>query len=605
MLHKVVGQTEKSRAKGPTGAINYLSGYRWRHTKPEVLRGNLEITRELLAHEDNDPYTHGVLSYEENALDVPQSEQDFAMNLIEETLMAGFPPEHYDIVWIKHTDKHYDPSRGSGRLELNYHIINRDLVTGKKITPYLAKYDQHRVGLAKQIINDKFNYASPDDPARARQINLEGYGSENKGAAKKLNDFVLDGIQKEEIDSRDDIIKSLQSRDDVEHVEPNKAETYLVVKMKGAKRNLRLKGTLYGKQFTSVERLLEATADDSRQYHRASQQRLADNTAELHRLNSQRHEKRKRLIEPMRKRGRKPKEPEPQRLEESGDLRRPENGQRERNHQTELEQSIQPNHPNRQGVGEDPNQKPEPHPEPLEPMGGTEPSPDHAEPVSRQMPINSVDSIDIGTPDRSDDWHTFTVLDIQKPKPKSSNNEQEPEHKADTNSPESQTSRVRETIEVEGEPNGRGTTPERPEHRGSVGNLQRAAERIKRATERIGELTQRIGAAIRGRFEPIQRVISRADRTSEIGQHYGELERQCHHLDQLLRGSDPIGLGLTKQLDNNIDLDDINPQPEPEPFEPAIVYQGDEATKALQAQVDAKQKADSKPASVPFERPKY
>ncbi|MFS1931690.1 hypothetical protein BCU25_022450 [Vibrio cyclitrophicus] len=227
MLHKVIGKTEKSKTKGPTGAINYLSGYSWRHTEPQVL-GNLEVTRELLSHEDKDPYTHGVLSYEENALDVPQDEQDFAMNLIEETLMAGFPPEHYDIVWIRHDDKDYDTEQGSGRIELNYHIVNRDLITGKKISPYVHKYDLHRVNLAKQIINDKFGYSSPDDPARARQINLEGYGSENKGAAKKLNDFILNGIQTEQIDSRDDIIKALQSRDDVEHVEPNKADTFLV-----------------------------------------------------------------------------------------------------------------------------------------------------------------------------------------------------------------------------------------------------------------------------------------------------------------------------------------------------------------------------------------
>ena len=67
MLHKVIGKTEKSKAKGPAGAINYLAGYSWRNTQPQVLRGNLEVTRELLAHEDKDPYTHGVLSYEENA----------------------------------------------------------------------------------------------------------------------------------------------------------------------------------------------------------------------------------------------------------------------------------------------------------------------------------------------------------------------------------------------------------------------------------------------------------------------------------------------------------------------------------------------------------
>ncbi|MFS1421618.1 hypothetical protein BCU61_024495 [Vibrio splendidus] len=92
------------------------------------------------------------------------------------------------------------------------------------------------MNLAKQIINDKFGYSSPDDPARARQINLEGYGSENKGAAKKLNDFIRNGIWTEQIDKGDDIIKALQSRDDVEHVEPNKADTFLVLKNERSKK---------------------------------------------------------------------------------------------------------------------------------------------------------------------------------------------------------------------------------------------------------------------------------------------------------------------------------------------------------------------------------
>ncbi len=259
MLHKAIAKNDKIKAKGVDGGINYLSGYKWRKVKPELLRGNLDITHQLLALEKSaNAYTHGVLSFEENALDVSTEAQDFAMSLFEETLMAGFPPAHYDLVWIRHTDKEFDEARGCGRLELNYHIINRDLVTGKAITPYLHKRDMHRINLAKQIVNDKFNLTSPDDPSHQRQINLSGYGNENKGAAKKLTEFVLDGIAIEKINNRQNIIEALKKHPDVELVRDNQPDTYVVVKLKGAKRNLRLKGTIYDKhQFTFVEQLIE------------------------------------------------------------------------------------------------------------------------------------------------------------------------------------------------------------------------------------------------------------------------------------------------------------------------------------------------------------
>ncbi|HCG9365145.1 hypothetical protein ACXU59_22800 [Vibrio parahaemolyticus] len=535
MLHKVIGKTEKSKAKGSTGAINYLSGYSWRHTEPQVLRGNLEVTRELLSHEDKDPYTHGVLSYEENALDVPQDEQDFAMNLIEETLMAGFPPEHYDIVWIRHDDKDYDPERGSGRLELNYHIVNRDLVTGKKISPYVHKYDMHRVNLAKQIINDKFGYSSPDDPARARQINLEGYGSENKGAAKKLNDFILNGIQTEQIDNRDDIIKALQSRDDVEHVEPNKADTFLVLKMKGAKRNLRLKGTLYGKQFTSVERLLATTQDDSRQYHRASEQRLADNIQELQRLNTTRAEKRQRLIESIRKRGRKPKAVEPV----SSGTNPEERQQLDSRHDQPSHQIDQVNYKRNQ------------------PSQGTEQpdarrdaaSPDRTEQVHGQVPTNSPDHRSVKPSGRDNNWNTFTVLTF-KPKTKI----KEHDSKENTNTTSETLVRTRATIEAGQPTNGRDSESERHEFGGDLGGILRAAIHSADFIRRVIETVRNNLRAVQDNHRIIESELNTGDELEArngseraVTNDYDELNAKCGHLDRILRGTDPTRLTLTME----------------------------------------------------------
>ncbi|WP_367971199.1 hypothetical protein RJD38_08110 [Vibrio scophthalmi] len=308
MLHKAIAKNDKIKAKGVDGGINYLSGYKWRKVKPELLRGNLDITHQLLALEKSaNAYTHGVLSFEENALDVSTEAQEFAMSLFEETLMAGFPPTHYDLVWIRHTDKEFDEARGCGRLELNYHIVNRDLVTGKIITPYLHKRDMHRINLAKQIVNDKFNLTSPDDPSHQRQINLSCYGNENKGVAKKLTEFILDGIAIEKINNRQDIIAALKNHPDVELVRDNQPDNYLVVKLKGAKRNLRLKGTIYDKhQFTSIEQLIERQTEGSREYHQQRDRRCEQNIKELRALNYQVAQQRAQLIQAKQKRGRKP-----------------------------------------------------------------------------------------------------------------------------------------------------------------------------------------------------------------------------------------------------------------------------------------------------------
>jgi hypothetical protein len=535
MLHKVIGKTEKSKAKGPNGAINYLTGYSWRTTQPQVLRGNLEVTRELLSNEDKDPYTHGVLSYEENALDVPQDEQDFAMNIIEETLMAGFPPEHYDVVWIRHDDKDFDPVRGSGRLELNYHIVNRDLVTGKKITPYLHKYDMHRVSLAKQIINDRFGYSSPDDPKRARTINLQGYGSELKGAAKELNDFVINGIETEQIDSRDDIIKALQQRDDVDHVEPNKSDTYLVVKLKGASRNLRLKGTIYGKDFTDLDGLQAKQANDGERFDRQREQRLASNIKELQQLNSSRAEKRSQLIKPKQKRGRKPKAVEPIGIEANAVERQQlDSGHDQPSHP--IDQSTDKRNQPNQGT-EQPNARRD------------EASPDRPEQIHGQVPINSPDHSSDKPSGRDNNRNTFTVLTyIQKPKT------EEYDSKENTISAIKKIAGTRANNEAENPTIGSDFTAEPSKSGGGLGGILRAAIYSADLIRRVIKTVQNNLRAVQDNQRTVESELKTGNELEAgnggeraVTNDYDELNAKCRHLDQLLRGADPIGLTLTMQ----------------------------------------------------------
>ena len=447
------------------------------------------------------------------------------MNLIEETLMAGFPPKHYDIVWIRHDDKDFDPKRGSGRLELNYHIVNRDLVTQKKISPYVHKYDIHRVNLAKQIINDKFGYSSPNDPARARQINLMGYGSDNKGKAKELTDFILKGIQTEQIDSRDDIIKALQSRDDIEHVESNKSETFLIVKMKGASRNLRLKGTLYGKQFTSIERLLATTQDDSRQYHQASEQRLASNIEELQRLNANRAKKRQRLIEPQRKRGRKT-----QTNKHGSDA---ENSSREQEFNNSINQQndgIAERIKSNSDRFEAPNATTS-HDEQRSISRQSAPN-DRSREVPKQMPVNGTDSVN----NRNSNWLTFTVLTyIQKPKYK------EHDSKENTNTTGETLVRTRATIEAGKPTNGRDSEPERHQLGVDLGSIQRAAIYAR-------DFIARIIKAVRRNLEVISRTEQRAASERTVTKDYEQLNSKCDKLNRLLREKTLITLDVANEI---------------------------------------------------------
>lgn len=301
--------TNKVKARGAHGGIDYLTGSRGRKARPEVLRGNPTITKSLLDHEKgSNAYTTAVLSFEENALDISQEAQDYCMNLLEETIMAGFPSDHYHIDWIRHTDKDFNPDRKCGRLELNLHIVNRDLKTGKVITPYLHKLDLERVDLAKQIINDKFNFTSPDDPLRARMMVFEGFGVELKGKAKSLHDYIRNQFDGENIDCRDDVLEMLRQHPDIEHVPDKQPKNYVVVKPKGAKRNLRLKGTIYdGEKFSSFERLVENQEEQHRIYVRDRERRVETNIKRLRELNRKKAESRSDIIRDKRKRGRKSK----------------------------------------------------------------------------------------------------------------------------------------------------------------------------------------------------------------------------------------------------------------------------------------------------------
>lgn len=291
MLNKVFKFTE---SRGCHGGVDYLLGNKGRSAAPELLRGNEAITRQLLIEATGKrAYTTGVCSFEELASDVPFEVQEEIMDLYEKTLMAGFPSDHYDMIWVRHTDK-------GGRLELNWHIVNQDLKTGRVIQPYYHKQDQFRLDLAKQIINDKYGFASPDDPSRERELTAENNFGSRKEVQEKINNAILNELNHDRINNRDDVINYLNNINGVEVSKVTaSAISIKITNNDDFKKPIRLKGAIFSNKFSESDgKYLSAKAELAEEYNKQRRERLESNIKQLEESNNRIAASRKRLLEP-------------------------------------------------------------------------------------------------------------------------------------------------------------------------------------------------------------------------------------------------------------------------------------------------------------------
>lgn len=288
MLNKVFKYTEH---RGRFGGIDYLMGDKARAEKPELLRGNEAITRQLLSTAKGaKAYTTGVCSFKELAKDVSLDVQNEIMDLYEKTIMAGFPPDHYDMIWIRHTDK-------NGRLELNWHIVNQDLQTGRVLKPYFHKQDQYRIDLAKKIINDKYGFHSPDDPENRRDFTSENNFGCRKEAQDKINEYVAYAIENGLVDNQNDVKDFLDSLEDIEVTRVTKKGISIkITNNDEIKKTIRFTGLAFSKEFNGLESTVEAKKQLADEFNKQRNKRLRENIKKLERANREITEVRKPLL---------------------------------------------------------------------------------------------------------------------------------------------------------------------------------------------------------------------------------------------------------------------------------------------------------------------
>ncbi|NVH52952.1 relaxase/mobilization nuclease domain-containing protein [Photobacterium damselae subsp. damselae] len=259
-----------------TNGLNYLEGgTKRRSVAPQLLSGNPDITREWLkqASRFSKAFTYGCLSFEE--ADIPAHQKQLLMASFEQTLLTGLTPEQYDIVWIEHRD--------NGRLELNFHIVNMELTTGKALTPYVHKRDMVRIDTWKCLANDTFGFTDPNDPAKARTFTWGDNSKPRRELMTQIDAYLFELAANGNLNCQEDVIDALNEIEGITVTRNTK--TSISFKADGYPKPIRLKGELYGKSYAGIENSEAKQTERTASFARERHERLKKNKQKLQQRN--------------------------------------------------------------------------------------------------------------------------------------------------------------------------------------------------------------------------------------------------------------------------------------------------------------------------------
>lgn len=259
-----------------TNGLEYLEGSTKRRSiAPQLLSGNPDITREWLkeASRFSKAFTYGCLSFEES--DIPAHQKQLLMASFEQTLLTGLTPEQYDIVWIEHRDK--------GRLELNFHIVNMELTTGKALTPYVHKRDMVRIDAWKSIANDTFGFADPNDPTKARTFTWGDNSQPRRDLMAQIDAYLFELAATGTLNSQQDVVDALNEIEGISVTRNTKSSISFTAD--GYQKPIRLKGELYAKSYTGIENSAAKQAERTASFARQRHERLKANKQKLQQRN--------------------------------------------------------------------------------------------------------------------------------------------------------------------------------------------------------------------------------------------------------------------------------------------------------------------------------
>ncbi|PKG93490.1 hypothetical protein CXF58_00720 (plasmid) [Psychrobacter sp. Sarcosine-02u-2] len=224
----------------------------------EVLRGDIDNQALLIDSLDfKQKYTSGCLSFTETANQVTTEQKKALMDGFEQTIRAGLDVDRVSVSWIEHRDK--------GRLELNFVFANVDLEHGRAFQPYIHYQDKRRVNAWKDMQNIEHGFTDPNDPAKKRLMaqrdNLPRDIKDTRQAITEgLHALIIEGA----ITNRDGVVQALKDGGFEIARETDKA---ISIKNPTGKRNIRLTGGLYERDFNfsrEIQNTVTAASEDYR-----------------------------------------------------------------------------------------------------------------------------------------------------------------------------------------------------------------------------------------------------------------------------------------------------------------------------------------------------
>ena len=246
--------------EGPTKYLVRMDYPGREENPPEVLRGDLELTRELIDSLDTKwKFTAGVLSWHPDDTVTPEQEQK-VMDDFESVAFAGLEADQRNIAWVRHSH--------AGHHELHFVIPRVELSSGKAFNPCPPGWQKH-FDVFRDLHNHREGWARPDDPARARlhtpehadlqkarlirwgQASSKAPNKDDRTEAKEaITAYLKAGIEQGHINNRADILQALTKAG----LEINRAgKDYLTVKDPDSGEKVRLKGGIYAEQWNFAE----------------------------------------------------------------------------------------------------------------------------------------------------------------------------------------------------------------------------------------------------------------------------------------------------------------------------------------------------------------
>lgn len=269
---------------GGDSPVNYLLGEDRNREGASILRGNAEITKELINSTDySRRYTAGALSFEESHQSITAEQKNKIMNEFEKTLFAGLESDQYNILWVQHTDK-------DERLELNFLIPNMELRSGKRLQPFYVGSDMKRVNAFQNVTNMTYRLSDPHDPAKkrfnnphfSRSASLKGIEKKDytekqlelvthKSVKNELTAYIYELASSARFKNRAAIQRELErSGYEIKRV----TDRAISVKSPKFAKNLRLDDPIFSVDFRAQDYIAVAMQQKQRDYERDKHQKI-------------------------------------------------------------------------------------------------------------------------------------------------------------------------------------------------------------------------------------------------------------------------------------------------------------------------------------------